>query len=140
MMQVNLAATFMPHGLGHFLGIDTHDVGGYPEGLARSTLAGYKSLRTARTLLPNMYLTVEPGVYFINVNLDAAIKDESKARFLNIDVINRFRGFGGVRLEDDVVITETGCENFTHCARTIEDVEAVFAGKKTQRSELIKFH
>ena len=48
---VNLAATFMPHGLGHFLGIDTHDVGGYPTGgPARPTLAGYASLRTARVL------------------------------------------------------------------------------------------
>ena len=48
---VNLAATFMPHGLGHFLGIDTHDVGGYPAGgPARPTLAGYASLRTARVL------------------------------------------------------------------------------------------
>ncbi|RUS69476.1 hypothetical protein EGW08_022760, partial [Elysia chlorotica] len=66
MMETRLGAVFMPHGLGHFLGIDTHDVGGYPEGTTRSTEPGLKSLRTTRTLEPRMVITVEPGCYFIN--------------------------------------------------------------------------
>ena len=61
MMAVNLGATFMPHGLGHFLGIDTHDVGGYPAGTQRPAEAGYASLRTTRRLAAGNYITVEPG-------------------------------------------------------------------------------
>ena len=67
MMKANLAATFQPHGLGHFLGLDVHDVGGYLEGHpARPEPAGLKSLRTARCLQAGMVLTVEPGCYFID--------------------------------------------------------------------------
>lgn len=54
MMAANLGAVFMPHGLGHLIGIDTHDVGGYPRGCTRDTRPGYKSLRCGRTLEPNM--------------------------------------------------------------------------------------
>ena len=60
-MAVNLGACFMPHGLGHFLGIDTHDVGGYPAGTQRPAEAGYASLRTTRRLAAGNYITVEPG-------------------------------------------------------------------------------
>lgn len=140
-MAVNLGATFMPHGLGHMLGIDTHDVGGYPSGGAqRPTLPGYASLRTTRALQQGMFLTVEPGCYFIDHLLDAALADPARACFLVPATLARFRGFGGVRLEDDVLVTEDGCENFTHCPRTVEDIEAVLAGTITQRSQLKKFH
>lgn len=182
-MAVNLGATFMPHGLGHFLGIDTHDVGGYLDGVERPTLAGFRSLRTARALqkvridcqppsviiashrasglaaphmllcgvvvcvvllcaalLQDMYITVEPGCYFIDMLLDAALADEAKAKFIVPEALARFRGFGGVRLEEDVLVTETGCEVFSHVPRTVEDVEAVCQGRKSLRSELTKFH
>jgi Xaa-Pro dipeptidase len=70
MMRVNLGATFMPHGLGHLLGLDVHDVGGYPKGVERPTLAGHKSLRCGLPLEEGMVITVEPGCYFIDVCLD----------------------------------------------------------------------
>ena len=63
--------------------------------------------------------------------IDQAIKEGSKLReFLNVDVLNEFRGFGGVRLEDVVVITLDGCENYTLCPRTVAEVEGVMAGGK----------
>lgn len=74
MMAVNLAGrVFQPHGLGHFIGCDVHDVGGYLEGQPeRGQGAGIKSLRTARVLQAGMCLTVEPGCYFIDHLIDAA--------------------------------------------------------------------
>jgi Xaa-Pro dipeptidase len=66
MLSKRIASIFFPHGLGHFLGIDTHDVGGYPDGIERIQKPGLKSLRTARVLEKGMVLTIEPGVYFID--------------------------------------------------------------------------
>jgi len=140
MMKVNLGATFMPHGLGHFLGIDTHDVGGYPKGTVRPTEAGYASLRTVRPLAEGNYITVEPGVYFIDVLLDAALADPNKAKFIDANVLKRFRGTGGVRIEDDVLVTATGCENLTWAPRTVEDVENACAGKITSIAQITKYH
>lgn len=138
MMAANLGAVFMPHGLGHFLGIDTHDCGGYPAGVERSTLAGFRSLRTGRVLAKNMVLSVEPGVYFNDYTLDAAIADPVQGPFINVAVLDRFRGWGGVRLEDIVRVTDTGMENLTWCPRTVADVEAVCAGRITSRHELFR--
>jgi Xaa-Pro dipeptidase len=132
LVERRLGAVFMPHGLGHLIGIDTHDVGGYLDGTpSRSALPGLAKLRTARILEPNMTLTVEPGCYFIDHLLDEALKDDSPLRpFLNLSMVEKMRGFGGVRLEDVVVVTEDGCINYTLCPRTIEEVEAVMAGAK----------
>nr|KAG5703400.1 hypothetical protein BaRGS_022449 [Batillaria attramentaria] len=102
MMAVRLGAIFMPHGLGHFMGIDTHDVGGYPEGTERLKEPGLKSLRTVRTLEPRMVLTIEPGLYFIDV----------------------------VRIEDDIAVTEDGMELLTCVPRTVEEIEAIMADRK----------
>ncbi len=140
MMAVNLGAVFMPHGLGHFLGIDTHDVGGYPAGTVRRAEAGYASLRTVRPLAAGNFITVEPGVYFIDVLLDAALADPARARFIVPEVLARFRGTGGVRIEDDVLVTATGCENLTYAPRTVEDVEAACAGKLVSAAAVTKHH
>lgn len=126
-----LGAVFMPHGLGHFIGIDTHDVGGYLLGHPpRSSLPGLKSLRTSRIMQRGMVVTVEPGCYFIDHLLDEALKDEVLSQYLVEDVLNNMRGSGGVRLEDVILITEEGCDNFTRCPRTVEEVEHVMAGGK----------
>lgn len=127
MMRVRLAAVFMPHGLGHFLGVDTHDCGGYPQGTARIDEPGLRSLRTTRTLEPRMVITIEPGCYFIDILLDRALADERHQQFLVPEVLRRFRGFGGVRIEDDIAVTDDGLELLTSVPRTVEEIERVMA-------------
>jgi Xaa-Pro dipeptidase len=129
MLDADLGAIFMPHGLGHLIGIDTHDVGGYLEGNPpRSTRPGLKKLRTARIVEEGMVLTVEPGCYFISRLLDGALANTKQAHFFNVERLRDFRGFGGVRLEDDVVIRADGCENLTQCPRAPQEVLDVMNG------------
>lgn len=129
MLAAGLGAVFVPCGLGHLIGLDTHDVGGYLPGCPpRIQDNGIKKLRTARTLQPGMVLTVEPGCYFMEALLQPALADPSTKHFFNVPVLQRFRGFGGVRLEDVVAVTDTGVQNFTLCPRTVDEVECVMAG------------
>lgn len=128
MVESRLGAIFMPHGLGHFLGLDTHDTGGYPQGTPRISTPGLNSLRTVRTLEEGMVITVEPGCYFIEALLVPALEDPIKSNFFVKSALEPFRYSGGVRLEDDILVTANGCENLTICPREIEDVEAVMKG------------
>lgn len=119
MMKAGIAAIFQPHGLGHLIGLDVHDVGGYLEDCPpRPTAPGVSKLRFARVLKAGMYVTIEPGCYFIDCLLDKALADDVQSKFLNADEVKRFRNFGGVRIEDDVLITKDGIENFTLVPRT----------------------
>lgn len=131
MMSKRVCATFMPHGVGHHLGIDTHDVGGYglPGAPKRSTEAGLNKCRTAATMKPGNVMTVEPGCYFIDVLLDKAMAEGSAIKHYFVpDRVNACRNMGGVRLEDNVVVTADGCESWTNVPRSVRDVEAVMAG------------
>ncbi|XP_022092088.1 xaa-Pro dipeptidase-like [Acanthaster planci] len=128
MMKVYLGAVFMPHGLGHFLGCDTHDVGGYPKGVERIQRPGIRNLRTARVLEAGMVITVEPGCYFIAATLEPALKDPQMKQFLCPDVLERFKSFGGVRIEDNVLVTENGAENLTaFVPREVAEIETLMA-------------
>jgi len=135
MISANLGATFQPHGLGHFMGVDVHDVGGYLEGHPlRPEVSGLKSLRTARALEPGMVLTIEPGCYFIDHLLDQALADPVLSSFLVPEAIERLRGFGGVRIEDDIAVTATGAELLSKVPRTVEEIETVMAeGRKEEQ-------
>jgi Xaa-Pro dipeptidase len=135
MMAANVASFFMPHGLGHLIGLDTHDVGGYPEGAVRDDRRGFKSLRMQRRLEPGMVLTVEPGVYFIDCLLDELLQGDAQ-HFVVPGALERFRGTGGVRLEDSVLVTADGARNLTTCPRTVADVEAVIAGTITDKKQI----
>ncbi|XP_063982498.1 xaa-Pro dipeptidase isoform X5 [Diachasmimorpha longicaudata] len=128
MMNVGLNETFQPHGLGHLLGLDVHDVGGYlPTYPDRSVKPGIRKLRTARPLVAGMFLTIEPGCYFVDSLLNAALSNPKQRQYMVADKIANFRGFGGVRIEDDVLITENGVDNFTDVPRTVEEIEAWMA-------------
>eukprot|EP00656_Telonema_subtile_P018010 TRINITY_DN19714_c0_g1_i3.p1 TRINITY_DN19714_c0_g1~~TRINITY_DN19714_c0_g1_i3.p1 ORF type:complete len:143 (+),score=47.30 TRINITY_DN19714_c0_g1_i3:182-610(+) len=140
-MEANMGAVFMPHGLGHLMGLDTHDVGGRPKGTKRLTKPGYKSLRLVRELEVNMVLTVEPGLYFNPYCLRTALHNPKQAPLFNKSTLSQYQGehkAWGVRIEDDVIVTAEGVENMTHVPRLVEDVEAVMAGTKTEMSQLWK--
>ena len=129
MLEAEIGAVFIPCGMGHLIGCDIHDVGGYNPGKpARIGAAGISKLRTARFLEEGMVLTVEPGLYFIDHTLTKALADERQAKFFNRERLAQLRAFGGVRLEDVVVVTATGIDNYTLAPRTIEEVESVMSG------------
>lgn len=129
MMGAFIGSLFMPHGLGHLLGMDTHDVGGYPAGTSRPKEPGPCWLRTARTLEAGMVITVEPGLYFNRAWIEKCLQNPEQKKYVNVEVLQRFWSFGGVRLEDDVLVTESGCENLTILPTTVEDIEKVMARK-----------
>ncbi|KAJ3199077.1 hypothetical protein HDU82_000738 [Entophlyctis luteolus] len=128
--EMQIGALFFPHGLGHLMGLDTHDCGGYPHGKTRFDRAGLKALRMNRVLKAGMVLTNEPGCYFIPALLLPAFSDSVMGRYLNQDLIEReYLDFGGVRLEEDLIVTDNGCENMTQVPRTVDEIEAIMSRK-----------
>jgi Xaa-Pro dipeptidase len=125
MMENNIFALFFPHGLGHFLGLDTHDVGGYPQGVERIDRPGIKFLRVRRELMPGMVITIEPGIYFIPALLKPALENAEQAKYLNADKVESLLNFGGIRIEDNLIITEDGYENLTDVPKEIKDIEEI---------------
>lgn len=123
LMDNDIFALFFPHGLGHFLGLDTHDVGGYPKGVGRIDRPGIKYLRTRRTLQPGMVLTIEPGLYFIPALLKPAFEDDTQSQFLNTSRLKEYFDFGGVRIEDNLIITDDGFENLTDVPKERKEIE-----------------
>jgi len=124
-------ALFFPHGLGHMLGLDVHDMEGlgedfvgYTESIKRSDQFGLAYLRMGRELEPGFVITNEPGCYFIPA-LIAQWKAEKKlAQFINYKEVDAYLDFGGVRIEDDVLITDTGSRVLgTPIPKTVDEVE-----------------
>ncbi|MFT3701487.1 MAG: aminopeptidase P family protein [Agriterribacter sp.] len=106
---------FFQCGLGHMLGLDVHDMEnlgeqyvGYTDSLKKSTAFGLKSLRLARALEPGFVVTIEPGLYFIPELMDMWQAENKHSNFINYNALPNFRNFGGIRIEDDVLITDTG--------------------------------
>ena len=109
-------ALFFPHGLGHNIGLDVHDMEdlgekyvGYNKYIERSTQFGLSALRMARTLGPGMVVSDEPGIYFIPALIDQWKAAGTNAQFINFDKVETYKDFGGIRLEDDILITYEGC-------------------------------
>ncbi|NDV60382.1 aminopeptidase P family protein [Bacteroides sp. 519] len=107
-------ALFYPHGLGHMMGLDVHDMENLGEvwvgydGQPKSTMFGRKSLRLARTLEPGFVLTIEPGVYFIPELIDLWKGQNKFTDFINYNALESYKNFGGIRNEEDYLITEEG--------------------------------
>lgn len=117
-VEKRITTTFLPHGLGHFLGLQVHDVGGFladRTGRAIPKPDGHPYLRLTRVIEPRMVFTVEPGIYFIEPLL-AELQKSENAKYVNWEKVDAFRKFGGIRIEDDVAVTESGCENLTRDA------------------------
>lgn len=108
-------ALFFPHGLGHMIGLDVHDMEdlgedhvGYDEHSQRSDQFGTAYLRLGRALEAGFVITVEPGIYFIPALIDQWQAEGKFKDFINYDALAAYRNFGGIRIEDNVLITESG--------------------------------
>lgn len=114
-VDTGLTGPFLPHGLGHFLGLQVHDVGGRlagPEGGEVPPPSGHPYLRNTRTIEPRQVFTMEPGLYFIEMLLRPFREGEASGRF-NWPLIDELSPCGGIRIEDDVYVTEDGHRNLT---------------------------
>lgn len=115
-LDAGVPALFMPHGLGHALGLDVHDMEdlgetfvGYDDEVQRDTVFGYRSLRFGKRLEQGHVLTVEPGIYFIPSLIEKWEREGINTDFIQFNEVKKYTNFGGIRLEDDIVVTEHGC-------------------------------
>ncbi len=113
-----LSGVFFPHGVGHLLGLQVHDAGGFMRDASGAIIekpAGQSTLRLTRVLEPGFVVTVEPGIYFID-SLLSATRGNGLDRHINWQRVEAFRKFGGIRVEDNVAVTADGRENLTRSA------------------------
>lgn len=126
------ACMFLPHGLGHMMGLDVHDMEnlgevnvGYEEGRTKSTQFGFKSLRLARALEPGFVFTVEPGIYFIPDLIDKWRAEKQFTDFICYDKLDAWRNFGGIRNEEDWLVFEGGARRLgKYKPMSPEEIEA----------------
>jgi Xaa-Pro aminopeptidase len=125
-------ALFMPHGLGHMMGLDVHDMEslgenyvGYNDEVQRSTQFGTRFLRFALPYKPGHVFTIEPGCYFIPELIDKWKAEKMHTDFINYGEVEKYRDFGGARIEDDLLITETGHKLLGKpIPKSVADIEA----------------
>mmetsp|Transcript_3905 Transcript_3905/g.10045 ORF Transcript_3905/g.10045 Transcript_3905/m.10045 type:complete len:512 (+) Transcript_3905:183-1718(+) len=116
LLDMEVDKLFMPHGLGHFLGLDVHDVDGSGNPIPK-------------TLQPGHVVTCEPGIYFVESILGPAMLDGKKASVLNADRINEMFAHGGVRIEDNVAIMDNAAQNLTSAPKARAEVERLALGE-----------
>ena len=136
MVEAGIAGLFMPHGLGHNMGLDVHDMEdygenyvGYDDDQSRSPQRGLGSLRMARKLVPGNVITDEPGIYFIPALIEKWKSEKTDQGFVNYSKLESYYDFGGIRLEDDVLVTADGARRLGKERLPIspDDVEAAMA-------------
>lgn len=130
-------ALFFPHGLGHMLGLDVHDMEGlgqinvgYDSEIQPSKQFGTAYLRLGRRLQPGFVVTNEPGIYFIPELIDLWKAEKKHSEFLNYDKIEEYRTFGGIRIEDDILVTHDGNKVLGKpIPKTVAEIESTMAEK-----------
>ncbi|MCI1640115.1 MAG: Xaa-Pro aminopeptidase [Bacteroidales bacterium] len=138
MVEAGVAGLFMPHGLGHNMGLDVHDMEdlgedlvGYDPDQKRSSQLGLGSLRMARKLVPGNVITDEPGIYFIPALINKWKAEKADKGYVNYHRLESYYNFGGIRLEDDVLVTPDGARRTgpNRLPITPDDVEAAMSGE-----------
>lgn len=132
-VEAGVHTLFFQCGLGHMMGLDVHDMEGlgedyvgYTDTIKRNPAFGWRSLRLAKALEPGFVITVEPGIYFIPELIDRWKAEQKNAEFINYDVVEKYKDFGGIRIEDDVLITEEGSHLLGKpIPRAVDEVEAM---------------
>lgn len=136
MAAEGIAGLFMPHGLGHNMGLDVHDMEdlgenlvGYDEGQKRASQLGLGSLRMARKLSAGHVVTDEPGIYFIPALIEKWKSEKTDKGFVNYEKLSSYYDFGGIRLEDDVLVTTDGARRLGKDRLPIypDEIEAIMA-------------
>lgn len=128
-VESGVHALFFPHGIGHLLGLDVHDmenfgdVAAYSEGRTRSKQFGLSYLRMDLDLQPNMVVTIEPGFYIVPAILDNPRFRSTFKSLVNWEQVEQWRGFGGIRIEDNIRCTFDAPENFS--ARIVKDADKI---------------
>lgn len=137
MLAEGIAGMFMPHGLGHNMGLDVHDMEdygenyvGYDDDQQRASQLGLGSLRMARKLVPGNVITDEPGIYFIPALWEHFRKNGLDKGFVNFDKLQAYADFGGIRLEDDILVTENGARHLGTTRLPIKSAEVEDAMKQ----------
>jgi len=128
-------ALFFPHGLGHMMGLDVHDMEnlgenyvGYDNEISRSDQFGLAFLRLGKRLREGFVLTVEPGVYFIPALIDQWNEKKMHKEFINYDNLEAWKDFGGIRIEDDILVTSNACRVLGKAIpKTVAEVEATMS-------------
>jgi Xaa-Pro aminopeptidase len=133
-VEAGAHALFFPHGIGHMIGLDVHDmedlgdVVGYEQGEQRSSQFGLNALRLARKLEPGFVITIEPGVYFIAALIERWEGEGRHKAYIRYEKLEDYCGLGGVRIEDDVLITDDGCRVLgPSIPKTVDEIEEAMA-------------
>ncbi|KAF5096483.1 hypothetical protein D0Z03_001605 [Geotrichum reessii] len=122
-LEARTSVAFLPHGLGHMLGMDTHDVAGFPDYEDPDPMFRY--LRLRRNLKAGNVVTVEPGIYFNKFLLEPYLNDKNHLKYINKEVLDKYMSVGGVRIEDDVLVTKDGFENLTKITSDPDEVASI---------------
>ncbi|KAI0181115.1 peptidase M24, structural domain-containing protein [Hypoxylon sp. FL1284] len=125
-LEARTSTAFLPHGLGHYLGMDTHDTGGHPNYEDPDPIFRY--LRVRMKLPAGSVITVEPGIYFCEFIVRPYLKDPKHSMFIDEKVLDKYWDVGGVRIEDNLLITKDGSVNLTEAVKDPDELEKIISG------------
>ncbi|KAI1483808.1 peptidase M24, structural domain-containing protein [Daldinia eschscholtzii] len=124
-LEARTSTAFLPHGLGHYLGLDTHDTGGHPNYSDPDPIFRY--LRVRANLPAGSVITVEPGIYFCEFIIRPYLKDPKHSKFIDEKVLDKYWDVGGVRIEDNLLITKDGSINLTDAIKDPDEMEKIIS-------------